>query len=136
MDLDAKSVASLRILIADDSRVVRKGIKDLLRLDSAGWEICGETADADEVVGMTKALAPDVVLLDLSMGRSGVETAKSLQCSSPFTTVVLISLQTPHVLRRIAGENGIAYCVAKSELAEELPTVLRTIQLSRNRKVS
>src|ERR1700683_3305459 len=69
------TLPKLRILIADDSALVRREIISLL-LTNAGWEICGEAADGAEALQKTVELRPDLVLLDISMpGMSGLAAA-------------------------------------------------------------
>jgi DNA-binding NarL/FixJ family response regulator len=56
----------LRILIADDHEVARKGIRSLLE-SHADWEICAEARDGREAVEYAARLKPDVLLLDIGM---------------------------------------------------------------------
>ncbi|MEK7324124.1 MAG: response regulator transcription factor, partial [Chloroflexota bacterium] len=55
---------AIRILIADDHEVVRKGLAMVLRLEP-GFEVVGEAKDGAEAVRQAQALCPDVLLLDL-----------------------------------------------------------------------
>jgi DNA-binding NarL/FixJ family response regulator len=57
---------ALRIFVADDHEVVRRGICSLLASHS-GWEICGEAGDGREAVGKVAHLKPDIVILDIGM---------------------------------------------------------------------
>ncbi|MGH9439647.1 MAG: response regulator transcription factor, partial [Terriglobia bacterium] len=57
---------AVRILIADDHAIVRRGIRALLELQR-GWKICGESATGKEAVAQAKRLMPDVAILDVSM---------------------------------------------------------------------
>ncbi|MGH9377022.1 MAG: response regulator transcription factor, partial [Terriglobia bacterium] len=54
---------AVRILIADDHAIVRRGIRALLELQR-GWKICGESATGKEAVAQAKRLMPDVAILD------------------------------------------------------------------------
>jgi DNA-binding NarL/FixJ family response regulator len=55
---------AIRVLIADDHRVVRQGLRMFLGLDPE-LEVVGEAADGDEAMGLAGQLQPDVVLMDL-----------------------------------------------------------------------
>ena len=59
-------MTALRILVADDHEIVRRGLCAILG-SHAGWEVCGEAADGREAVERTKQLRPDVVVLDIGM---------------------------------------------------------------------
>jgi DNA-binding NarL/FixJ family response regulator len=67
----------LRILIADDHDLMRRGIKTFLE-SHAGWKICGEAKTGYQAVALTKELAPDIVILDISMpDLNGIEPCKN-----------------------------------------------------------
>ncbi len=72
----------LRILIADDHDLLRRGVRTLLELH-AGWEICGEARTGREAVQMAEELKPDIIVLDISMpDLNGVEAAKRIRKAS------------------------------------------------------
>src|ERR1700693_2494062 len=62
----SKLMGMLRILIADDHAVVRRGVRAILE-SQPGWEVCGEVANGREAVEEVKHLKPDVVVLDVTM---------------------------------------------------------------------
>jgi DNA-binding NarL/FixJ family response regulator len=73
-------MAMHRLLLADDSTAVRLAIRTLLQQLAPEWEVCGETAEAEEAVRMGEELRPDVILIDLSIsGSKGLWVAKILK---------------------------------------------------------
>ena len=69
----------LRILIADDHDLVRRGVRALLQ-PRADWQICGEAITGREAVAKAEELRPDIVILDISMpDLNGVEAARRIR---------------------------------------------------------
>ena len=68
----------LRILLADDHEIVRRGLCALLQ-KREGWEVCGEASDGREAIEMAKQLKPDVVIVDIGMPfLNGLDTTRQL----------------------------------------------------------
>lgn len=81
----------IRILIADDHAVVRKGLAMVLRLEQ-DFEVVGEVGDGRQAVEMALKLRPDLVLLDRKMpGMDGQEAAKVLRDSLPFIKILILT---------------------------------------------
>jgi DNA-binding NarL/FixJ family response regulator len=81
----------IRVLLADDQRVVRDGLAMLLDL-LAGVEVVGVAADGEQAVEMALRLRPDVVLMDLKMPRcNGIEATRRLRESVPDVHVVALT---------------------------------------------
>ena len=81
----------IRVLIADDQRVVREGLALVLGL-LPDVEVAGSASDGDEAVAMAADLVPDVVLMDLRMPRcDGVEAIRQLRERVPATKVVVLT---------------------------------------------
>jgi DNA-binding NarL/FixJ family response regulator len=81
----------IRVLVADDQRVVREGLALLLRL-LPGVEVVGSASDGEEALALAESLEPDVVLMDLRMPRcDGVEATRRLRQSNPSCRVVVLT---------------------------------------------
>jgi DNA-binding NarL/FixJ family response regulator len=107
-----------RILVADDSDVVRHGIKYLLS-QHEGWEVCGEAVDGQEAVEKARQLSPDVVVLDFSMPvLNDIEAARQIQTTRPSTTFVLCSMYMDRQLASVAREVGITSVLSKSNVSQ------------------
>jgi two-component system nitrate/nitrite response regulator NarL len=81
--------ARLRILIADDHRIFRDGLRKLLEAEN-DFEVIGEAADGDEAARKVHELRPDILLLDLSMpGAHGLDALREIGGNHPTRTVLL-----------------------------------------------
>ena len=99
----------LRILIADDHEVARKGIRALLE-DHAGWEVCGEARDGREAVESASRLKPDVLLLDVGMPNlNGLDAARQILAMTPEARILILTVHdSEQVVREVlaAGARG------------------------------
>jgi DNA-binding NarL/FixJ family response regulator len=118
----------MRILIADDNAMIRRGISRLLASE-ADWTICGESVDGATTIAQTRALTPDVVLLDVSLpDASGLDIARNLRAEFPSVKIVLVSQNDAVQLQRGVDLSGAHACVDKSELADALIPTIKNLQ--------
>jgi NarL family two-component system response regulator LiaR len=81
----------IRVLIADDHPLVRKGLSTLFATEP-GIELVGEAKDGVEVVALARSLAPDVILLDLVMPRkSGIEAIEEIMAENPHARILVLT---------------------------------------------
>lgn len=110
----------LRILIADDHELIRRGLRTLIsaRLD---WEICGEAKDGRDAVEQAMRLLPDVVLLDISMPHcNGLDAAQAIRNAVPQARILVLSQHESSNLLENVLERGAHGYVCKSNLARDL----------------
>ncbi len=82
----------IRVVIADDHPVVRKGLRMTLEEFGAEIELVGEAADGTAAVRLVEEVQPDVVLLDIRMpGMDGLEALEQMRASSPQVAVVILT---------------------------------------------
>lgn len=112
-----------RILIADDSEIVRKCLGRLL-CDHLGWEICGEAADGEDAVCKALELTPDLVVLDFMMPRkNGIEAAREIGKLLPRIPILLCTVFLSPQLVDLARGAGIVGTLSKGDLNKVVPCV-------------
>lgn len=116
----------LRILLADDHKILREGIRR--GLESAGEEVVGEASNGEEAVALARDLSPDVILMDLSMPvLDGVEATRRITTELPAVRVVVLTMHDDPSRTRSAISAGAAgYLTKGTSFAEVLETV-RTV---------
>ncbi|MBZ5664425.1 MAG: response regulator transcription factor [Acidobacteriia bacterium] len=121
----------LRILIADDHEVIRRGLASLL-LAHDGWEICGEAKDGREAVAMARQLKPDVVILDVGMPNlNGLAATRQLVQHNAQQKVILLAITDSDQVIREALDAGARGFVLKSDAARDLVSAVEALQGNR-----
>jgi DNA-binding NarL/FixJ family response regulator len=112
--------APVRVLIADDQKVVREGLAALIGL-LPGIEVVGAAIDGDDAVRQAAALSPDVVLMDLNMPRcNGVEATERLREAQPATRVVVLTTYSDDAWVFSALQAGARGFLTKDAGADEI----------------
>lgn len=113
-------MADLRILVADDHALLRRGVRTLLE-SHPGWTICAEAATGREAVALAEKLRPEIAILDVTMPEmNGIEAAKRILKSCPNTEILLLSVHYTDQLIREIFEAGVRGYVIKSDSDSEL----------------
>jgi NarL family two-component system response regulator LiaR len=114
----------LRIVIADDHRLVREGIRAFLDTE-ADLQVVGEAATADEAVAVCAESRPDLALVDLVMPGSGISAVERIsKLGLPIQIVVLTSFEDPKLLVQ-AVQAGALCCLLKDIDPHEMARALR-----------
>jgi serine/threonine-protein kinase len=118
----AEPKARLRVVIAEDTVLLREGLRRVLT--DAGLDVAGTAADADQLLKLVQALSPDVVLTDIRMPPTqtteGLQAALEIRRRWPGTAVIVVSqhVETEHLFELLADEpRGIGY-VLKERVAD------------------
>lgn len=117
----------IRVLIADDHALVREGLVGILRAQP-GIEVAGEASDGVEAVATTRQIAPDIVLMDVSMpGMDGLEATRVLTQGPHEWRIVMLTASADKAELLEAMKAGASGYLLKSMRAEELATALRAL---------
>jgi DNA-binding NarL/FixJ family response regulator len=117
----------LRILIADDHDIIRRGLKHLIT-SRQGWEVCAEAKTGREAVTLTAELKPDVVVMDIGMpDLNGLEAARQIRKNSPKTEILILSLHFSDQLVRDIVEAGARAYITKADTDRDLVTAVEAL---------
>ena len=120
-------VSALKILIADDHDLMRRGLCEILTAH-VGWTVCGEARTGTEAVAKAKALRPDIAILDIGMPElSGLEAAGKIRAVLPKTEMLVLSVHYSDQLVREIVDAGIRGYMIKSDAERELVTAVEAL---------
>ena len=122
---------ALRILLADDHEVVRRGLCSLLH-SHLDWAVCGEAADGREAVEKAQQLKPDVVVLDVGMPcLNGLEATRQILKATPQAKVLILTLHDSDQIAQEVLNAGARGLLLKSDAARDLIAAVEAV--SRNK---
>lgn len=115
--------APVRIVIADDHELMRVGLRTLLEGNS--WIVCGEARNGIEAICKVQELAPDVIILDLTMPvMSGYDAVHEIRRASPSTKILLFTMHDTPNSARLVGADAF---VTKSEDPKEVVVAIERL---------
>ena len=116
-----------RILIADDHKIVRDGLKRILAA-AGDLEVAAEAASGDEALALVRASDYDVAMVDMSMpGLAGIALIKRLKTEKPKLRVLVLSMHGEHQYAARALKAGASGYITKDSAADQLIGALRKI---------
>jgi DNA-binding NarL/FixJ family response regulator len=116
----------IRILLADDHRIVRMGLRTVLALEP-DLEVVGEAASAEEAVAEWRRIRPDVAVLDLRMPGGGIEALNRILSQHPTARILVLTTSELEEDIHRALRGGARGYALKSIAPEELAEAIRTI---------
>ena len=125
-DAPGASPRPLRVLIADDHKLVRLGLRMVLERD--GLEVVGEAATGRQAVTMAKELSPDVVVVDIVMpDMDGLQALAAIRASLPGASVIMTTAYTrPDFMARAIALGAGGY-ITKDDEPSSIPKAIRAV---------
>jgi DNA-binding NarL/FixJ family response regulator len=121
----------MRILIADDHEVVRRGIRGVLE-SHEGYTVCGEATNGSDAVAQTLKLKPDLLILDITMPQlTGFEAARRILQEQPNLPIIILSMHESGHALKMAKDIGIKAYVGKSAAADDLLDAIEAVSQGR-----
>jgi DNA-binding NarL/FixJ family response regulator len=115
------------ILLADDHSIVRAGLREALEAQP-GWTICGEASNGRDAIRMARDLAPDIMILDISMpDLSGVIVARDIRKLKLPTELLIFTMHDSEQLVREVLSAGARGFVLKSATTETIVTAVTSL---------
>jgi len=124
-------VPELKILVADDHELMRRGVRSLLEAE-AGWRVIGEASNGQELLKKAQELKPDIVVLDVGMPLlNGLEASRRLRKILPEVKILILSMHDSEQMARAVLDAGARGYVTKADTSRDL--VLAVEALCRNK---
>ena len=118
---------TLRILLADDHKVVRQGTRALLSTVPE-WKIVGEADNGRDAVSLTAELKPDIVILDIGMPElNGLDATRQIKKKLPETEVLIFTGQETEELVHDVFDSGARSYIMKTDAADHLIDALKAL---------
>ena len=125
--MNATESKTIKIIIADDHPLFRRGLKHALE-ETNDIQVIGESSNGDDLTALIKNVKPDIILLDIAMpGKSGLDLLKQLTNDNPKLPVLILSVypEEQYAVRFLkAGASGY---LTKESAAEKLAEAIREI---------
>jgi two-component system, NarL family, response regulator NreC len=119
--------SAIRILLADDHRVLRAGLRLLLERQP-GFEVVAEAADGRQTIDLVKTHSPDIVLLDIAMPHlNGIEAARQIHVHQPDVGIIILSMHADESYLLRALKSGAKGYLLKDAGEEDVIQAVRVV---------
>jgi DNA-binding NarL/FixJ family response regulator len=130
-EVSAEENCQVRILLADDHPIVRRGLRDLIQ-EQQGWRIVAEASDGMDAVAKVTQLKPDLAILDISMPLlNGLDATKRIARLCPSTKILIVTMHESDQLIRTVLEAGARGYILKEDASRDLIFAVKAL-LSNN----
>jgi DNA-binding NarL/FixJ family response regulator len=120
-------IPRIKIILADDHRIFRDGLKSLLT-DADFIDVIGEASGGQELLDLLTTLTPDIVIVDITMpGLSGIEVANRISCRYPDIRILVLSMHTHEEFVINAIKAGAKGYLSKDTSRDELLDAIRIL---------
>lgn len=121
----------IRILVADDHAIVRKGLKQIIA-ETSDMIVAGEASNGIEVLSKVRKNGFDLVLLDISMpGRSGLDILKELRSERPKLPILVLSMHPEEQYAVRVLKSGASGYLTKESAPDELISAIRKVSVGK-----
>jgi len=116
----------IRVIIADDHHLVRRGVRALLD-KASDIEVVGEASTGQEAIELVRELEPHVVIMDISMPRmDGTQASEQILAMDLPVEVVILSMHSDSIVAQQLLREGVKGYLLKNSIADELPLAIRS----------
>ena len=117
----------IRVLVVDDHRLVRQGLRALLA-SAPDIEVIGEARDGREAIDMATDQTPNIILMDVDMPHlSGLQATQAIRALDLASRIIILSMYSDEALVRQAMRNGARAYLLKSADRDELISTIRSV---------
>jgi DNA-binding NarL/FixJ family response regulator len=121
-------MGALRLLVADDHEIVRKGLKMILEAQP-GWQVTAEAVDGRDAVEKAKELKPDITVLDISMpSMNGLEATRQILKNDEHSKVLILTMHEADPIIRDVLDAGARGYVLKSDASRDLVSAVNAVR--------
>ncbi|MBV9966552.1 MAG: response regulator transcription factor [Alphaproteobacteria bacterium] len=125
--MPVRGPAMVRILLADDHDVVRRGLKALLQ-ERSDWDVCGEAVNGRDAVDLAEKLQPDIAVVDLMMpDLNGLEATRQIRKVSERTQVLIFTMHYSEGVIQDVLEAGARGYLLKDDAERHIATAVETL---------
>ncbi len=122
---------SIKILLADDHKIVRDGLKSLIKKE-VGMEVIGEADNGRKTVQLARDLEPEIIIMDISMpDLNGIEATRQIVADSPDVKIIALSMHSDKRYVKGVLSAGASGYLLKDSAFEELVEAIRTVDTGR-----